>query len=184
MRLLIKTKRGSTVNKALKMLLQELNEELKRIDGLIDRMKCEVNAGPAGAIVTISLIINGNKPRKKMVLGVNEKGVNRESSLQKATQRLNKMLKDVDGELVDVFVKTVVGPLPGRAYTTIIAAINERLLEKVLDSTMRRQRIKRALELFNNDPAAINITGVADVFGVSRTIIYKDLEALGFRRGK
>jgi hypothetical protein len=184
MRLLSMTKGGSTVSRALDRVIEELNKELCRTDGLINKVVCDVHAGPAGASVTVSLIVNGYEPRKKQVLGVNVKGINRETSMKKATEKLNHMLKDINGELVDVFVKTVVAPLPGRVYTTIVAAVNERLLTEAWNSSLRRQRIKRALELFNDNPSAINVAGVAAIFGVSRTIIYKDLEALGFKRGK
>lgn len=178
------TKGATTVSKALDDVLMNLNAELDKTDGLIDKMKCDIHAGPAGASVSVTLVVNGSEPKKKSVLGVNEKGVNREHSMRKATEKMNKLLEDIDGELVDVFVKTVVAPLPGRVYTTIIAAVNEYRLTQVLDSDMRRKRIKAALELFNNNPSALNLAGVAGIFGVSRTIIYKDLEAIGFRRGK
>lgn len=182
MKLLSKTKGGGTVNNALEDVLKELNEELKGVDGLISTINCDLHAGPAGASVSVTLIINGNEPRKKVVVGVNEKGINREHSMKKAAQKFNEIMKIKNGELVDVFVKTVVTPLPGRVYTTIIGAVNEVLLEEVQDSTMRRHRIKKALELLSNDPSAINVASVAEVFGVSRTIIYKDLDALGFNR--
>jgi predicted DNA-binding transcriptional regulator YafY len=38
------------------------------------------------------------------------------------------------------------------------------------------------LELLGDSPATINIARVAEIFGVSRSIIYRDLEALGFDR--
>jgi hypothetical protein len=184
MRLLSKTKGSGTVSGALEEVVRELNRELKEVDGLINKIACDISAGPAGASVTVSLVVNGSEPRKKRVVGVNEKGINREHSMKKATEKLNKLLEGIDGELVDVYVKTIVTPLPGRVYTTIIGAVNEVLLEEVQDSAMRRLRIKKALELLNNNPAAINVASVAEVFGVSRTIIYKDLEALGFKRKK
>lgn len=182
MKLLSKTKGGSTVSNALSEVIKELNQELKEVDGLINKITCDLSAGPAGASVSVSLMVNGSEPRRKRVIGINEKGINREHSMRKATDKLNKLLDGIKGELVDVYVKTIITPLPGRVYTTIIGAVNEVLLEDVQDSSMRRMRIKKALELFNNNPTAINVASVADVFGVSRTIIYKDLEVLGFKR--
>ena len=64
----------------------------------------------------------------------------------------------------------------------MIGAVNEIALEDAQDTIMRRQRIGKVLELLNNNPAAINIASVAEVFGVSRTIIYKDLDTIGFNR--
>lgn len=182
MRLLSRTKGSSTVSNALAEVLKELNDELKEVDGLITKINCDLSAGPAGASVSVSLVINGHEPRRKVVIGVNEKGINKEHSMKKATKKFNEITDLKNGELVDVYVKTVVTPLPGRVYTTMIGAINEVLLEDAQDSIMRRRRIRNALELLDNDPSAINVASVAEVFGVSRTIIYKDLEALGFNR--
>ncbi len=180
--LLSRTKGGGTVNNALGEVLKELNAELRGVDGLITSMNCDLHAGPMGASVSISLVINGNEPRTKRVVGVNEKGINRENSMERAYKRFNETMNLKNGELVDVFVKTMATRLPGRVYTTIIGAVNEVLLEEAQDSRVRRRRIKKALELLNNEPSAINVASVAEVFGVSRTIIYKDLDSLGFNR--
>ncbi len=178
------TKGGTTVSKALSATLESLNDDLGRTDGLIHKMTCDLSAGPAGASVSLTLLVNGSEPRKKLVLGVNERGINREHAMRKATEKMNRLLMDVEGELVDVFVKTVVAPLPGRVYTTLIVAVNGHPMSEARDAEMRRRRIKRALELLGNNPSALNVAGVAEVFGVSRTIIYRDLKSLGFRRGR
>ncbi|HDY73670.1 MAG TPA: HTH domain-containing protein [Euryarchaeota archaeon] len=52
----------------------------------------------------------------------------------------------------------------------------------MVDSEVRRKRIKKGLELLGNDPTVINVARLANTFGVSRTMIYKDLEYLGFKR--
>lgn len=178
------TKGATTVSKALSATLENLNDELSRTDGLIHKMTCDLSAGPAGASVSVTLLVNGSEPRMKRVLGVNERGINREHAMRKATEKMNHLLGDIEGELVDVFVKTVVTPLPGRVYTTLIVAVNEDQLSEARDADMRRQRIRKALELLGNNPSVLNVASVAEIFGVSRTIIYRDLEALGFRRGR
>lgn len=184
MEFISRAKGAATVNRALQETLKDLNAELAKTDGLIEEMRCDIHAGPAGASVSVNLLVNGSEPRKKLVLGVNEKGVNRVHSMRMATEKMNRLINGIDGKIVDVFVKTIGAPLPGRVYTTIIVAVNEHTVAEACDSAMRRQRIKAALELFNNNPSALNVARVADIFGVSRTIIYKDLAALGFRRGK
>lgn len=182
MRFISDTKTSMDVSSALDKLIKEVDEKLKGVDGVITKLECDVSAGPAGASVSASLIVNGNEPRHKELIGVNEKGVTKEHAMKNAAEKLNKILAEKNGELADFFVKTIVTPIPGRVYTTIIAAVNEGILEKAQNIEMRRQRLKKALELLNNNPSAINVTGAAEVFGVSRTIIYKDLEALGFKR--
>ncbi|NOZ76783.1 MAG: HTH domain-containing protein [Euryarchaeota archaeon] len=113
---------------------------------------------------------------------MNAKGASREHAMRKAVQKMNEMIEGRDGYISDIYTKTIVTPLPGRVYTTIIASINEEVLEEAIDANTRRERIRKIVELLNNDPTAINVAKVAEVFGVSRTMIYKDLEALGFKR--
>lgn len=182
MRIIGNTKVGVDVSGALQEALKEMNEELKVVDGSITDTECDVSAGPSGASVSVTTVINGSEPRRKEVIGVNEKGVSREHAMKKAIDRLNGLMKEKSGEIADVYIKTIVTPLPGRVYTTMIVAVNEDLLEVAQDSNVRRQRIKKALELMGNDPSSINVASVAQIFGVSRTMIYKDLEAMGFKR--
>ncbi len=182
MRVISKSKSGPEVGGALQSVILDMNEELKSVDGLITKTECDVSFGPLAVTVTATVVINGNAPRHKELVGVNERGVSREHSMKKATETLNRLLAEMTGEIADIFTKTIVTPLPGRVYTTIIASINEDVLEKPHDANVRRQRIKRILELVDDNPSAINIASVADIFGVSRTMIYKDLEALGYKR--
>jgi hypothetical protein len=181
MRILTKSKSAGDVNSALKKVLEEINQELKKIDGTITKLECDVSVGPSGASVTITTVLNGSRPLRKEVIGVNERGISKGLSIQKSSEKMNLLLAGKKGEIADMFSKTVVS-LPGRAYTTMIAAINEEIVEEVKDANTRRERIKKSLELLNSDPSAINIAKVAEIFGVSRNIIYRDLEVLGFRR--
>jgi len=182
MRIISKTATGNDVGTALDKAIESINEELKKVDGIITSAEYEINLGVSGASVSITLAINGSEPRKKEVIGVNVRGYSRENSVAKAAKLINSFLENKRGEIVSVYTKTIDTPLPGRVYTTMIVAINEEDTEEVMDAEIRRKRIKRALELLNNDPSVINVARVAEVFGVSRTIIYRDLEALGFKR--
>jgi|Deesub1362A_J573_1020465.scaffolds.fasta_scaffold00105_96 hypothetical protein len=182
MKVISKSHSSGDVSKALDDTIHDINEELKKVDGLITKLDCEISAGPSGACVVITAVVNGNQPRHKEIVGVNVRGVSRDHSIKKASDRLNQLLGDRNGEIVDIFSKTIVTPLPGRVYTTMVAAVNEEVMEEVGDANIRRQRLKKTLELLNNDPSAINIAKVAEVFGVSRSMIYRDLEILGFQR--
>lgn len=182
MKIISKSKSGPEVGVALENVVEEINKELMAIDGIISKTECDVSFGPLAVTVTATVVINGTEPRHKELVGVNERGVSREHSMKKATENLNHVLLEKNGEIADLFIKTIVTPLPGRVYTTIIASINEDALEKAHDATIRRQRIKRILQLVDNNPSAINIASVASIFGVSRTMIYKDLESLGYKR--
>ena len=65
----------------------------------------------------------------------------------------------------------------------MITAMNEEVVKPPSkDTKARRRRIKKTIELLGNAPTALNIARVAQIFGVSRSIIYRDLEALGFDR--
>jgi len=176
------TKTGGDVSSALEATIKEINKELKNVDGVISKTESDISAGPSGASVTITTAVNGSEPRRKKILGINEKGASREHSMRKAVQKMNSMIGNKEGYISDIYTKTIVTPLPGRVYTTIVASINEEVLEEAVDANTRRERIRKVVELLNNNPTAINVAKVAEVFGVSRTMIYKDLEALGFRR--
>ncbi len=182
MKIISVSKSEGDVGQALDSIISELNDKLKKIDGLISKTECDISAGPSGAAVTITLVVNGDEPFHKEIIGVNQKGWSREHSMKKAEEALNTIMKEKKGRISDVFVKSIISPLPGRVYTTIVASINEDAIEKVNNAALRRRRIKKSLELFNNDPASINVARVAEVFGVSRTMIYRDLESMGYHR--
>jgi hypothetical protein len=101
--------------------------------------------------------------------------------MKKTEKKINSLLEGKMGRIADSYIKTI-SSLPGRVYTTAILAVNEDVIEDVNDVDVRRNRIKRCLELLGDDPSAINVARVASVFGVSRTMIYKDLESLGYKR--
>jgi hypothetical protein len=178
-----KSKSDNEVGKALSTLLHEINGELGKTGGLISNIECDVTAGPFDATVSISVFIDGDEPREKYVIGVNEKGYSRENSMAKAEKQANSLLEAFDGTIAGAYVTTI-SSLPGRVYTTLIVASNGEDINKnaVIDSEERRRRIKKGLELLGNDSSVINVARLARVFGVSRTMIYKDLEYLGFKR--
>jgi hypothetical protein len=182
MRIISTAASGGTVGRALGKVVSELNSELSRMDGVITKAKTEISAGPSGAYVSISVAVAGAQPRKKRIIGVNERGSSRDEATMKAVRKINSILSKRKGEVVDVYTKTMTTPLPGRAYTTMVVAVNEDLIEKTNDAEHRRRRLKRVMELLENDPSAINISRVAKIFGVSRIVIYKDLEELGYKR--
>jgi len=178
-----KSKSEKDVGTALEKLVAEMNSELRRIDGHITDMECEVSVGPLEASVSASLFIDGDEPREKYLLGVNEKGYSRESSMKKAEKRLNSELMDKQGRIAGSYVKTIV-TLPGRVYTTLIVAVNGDEEDGLApwDAEVRRRRIKRCVELLGGDPNVINVARLAARLGISRTMVYKDLEALGYKR--
>ncbi len=182
MKVISKSKTSRRVSTALYEAVAQMNEELKTVDGIITKLECEISVRRSGAYVALMTIINGNHSCDKEIFGANVRGVNMERSVTKAAEKLNGFLKGREGEIADIYSKTV-ATLPGRFYTTMIAAINSGMGEPAAkDARTRRERIKKTLELLDNTPSAINIVKVAEVFGVSRSIIYRDLEVLGFDR--
>jgi len=182
MKVISKAKASRSVKRALQGALNQVNKELEGTPGMITKLECEISLSAYGAYVSIMTTINGDEPCRKEVLGVNTRGGNRDSSVIKAAGGLNELLGEKSGEIVDIFSRTV-SPLPGRVYTTMIAAVNGVSEDSSTRSTgARRERIKKTLELMGNSPATINIAHVAEIFGVSRSIIYRDLESLGFDR--
>jgi hypothetical protein len=178
-----KSKSEKEVGKALELLIEEINSELEMTDGLISGIDCEITVGPLETSVSASVFIDGDEPRRKFLIGVNEKGYNREHSMKKAEKRANVFLKDGGGAIAGSFVKTI-SILPERVYTTLIIAVNGSSINDVmgLDTKVRRKRIKKGLELLGDDPSVLNIANLAKIFGISRTMIYKDLEIIGYKR--
>jgi hypothetical protein len=172
------------IGSALARSVEEINIELEKVDGRITKAYVETSVYPSGWYVTINVAVSGDAPHKKSIVGINQKGKNLEQSLKRATEKLNSVIAGKGGEVVDVFNKTISTPLSARKYTTIVAAINEDAFMPAKNAALRRERLKKTLELLGGDPKSINVSGVAGAFGVSRGIIYKDLEELGYRRHK
>ena len=182
MKIITKSRSESDINQSLRRVLKDLNKELKSVNGLITKADCDIVAGPFDTAVMVTLIINGDEPRRKEVLGVNEKGISRADSMERAGAKLSELLEKKRGEIADIFTTTIV-TIPGRrAYTTMIAAVNDEEVEEPLNAEMRRNRISNIIKMLNNDPSTLNIAKVAETFNVSRTIIYKDLKVLGYTR--
>ncbi len=183
MKVISKAKASRNVNTGLHEAVTQVNKELKNVNGVITKLECDISVRPSGAYVSVMVTVNGDQPWRKEIFGVNTRGANREHSVKKATKSLNELLKDKGGGIVGVYSKTATS-LPGRVYTTMIAAVNEDETQPTVnDANSRRERIKKTLELLDNTPEAINIAKVAEIFGVSRSMIYRDLEVLGFDRG-
>ncbi len=179
MRIVSAFERGHTVEEALENTTSSINDQLKSVDGLIERISFKVDVGYSGASVSIVLSINGDSPTHKEVIGVNQRGINTSQSLKKATETMNIALEHRKGTIQDFVIENI-EPIPGRAYTTILVAINEDVIEDSHDANTRRKRITKALELLSREPSTLNIAKVAEVFGVSRKMIYHDLETLGY----
>jgi hypothetical protein len=173
--------RGHNVEEALDTAIKHVNEQLRAVDGLIDTIDFQVDVGYSGATVSIVLCLNGDEPLHTEVIGVNQRGINNSQALKKATQVMNNALQHKKGSIRDFVVKNI-EPIPGRAFTTLLVAINEDAIEAPHDAASRRRRLKKALDLMNREPSTLNIAKVAEVFGVSRKMIYHDLDALGFGR--
>ncbi|GBE18181.1 MAG TPA: hypothetical protein ENH13_01835 [Euryarchaeota archaeon] len=173
--------RGHNVEEALDAAVEKINDQLKAVDGLIEKIDFQVDVGYSGATVSVTLSLNGDAPLHSEVLGVNRRGINNSQALKKATQNINERLEQRKGTIQDFAVKNI-EPIPGRAYSTILVAINEDIIEDPQDAVSRRRRIQKALDLLSREPSTLNIAKVAEVFSVSRKMIYHDLEKLGFVR--
>jgi hypothetical protein len=179
-----KSRSEKEVGKALELVVDAVNIELKEVDGLISDIECDVTVGLKETSVSISVFLDGDDPVSKFLIGVNQKGYNRENSMGKAQKKVNNYLKDRGGKIAGEFVKTI-SILPERVYTTLIIAVNENTIKDLgtLGTEGRRKRMKKGLELLGDDPSVLNVARLATLFEVSRTMIYKDLEVLGYKRG-
>ncbi len=177
-------KSGSDVKTALERAGEDINKKLAGMGGSIEKMLVGIEAGVGGAVIEIAISVSGENYVRKKIVFANERGISEEQALRNAEKNINNVLKDLDGDIADFFVKTTSTPIPGRVYSTIIVAINENSqMEIPVDKGSRREILKNAISLLGGDPKTLNISKVAEVFTVSRDIIYKDLEELGYKRG-
>jgi len=181
MKIVSSFERGHNVEEALDNAVKGVNEQLKTSDGFIEKIDFKVDVGYSGATVSVVLSLNGDSPLHTEIVGINQRGINNSQALKKASQLINIALEHRVGNIQDFAVKNI-EPIPGRAYSTIIVAINEDIVEEPSDAKSRRNRLKKALDLLGRDPSTLNIAKVAESFDVSRKMIYHDLESLGVSR--
>lgn len=183
MQLLTSVQHDVNVRKALEKAGTELNRALAETPGRISKLDADVESGLAGATVRIAIAVDEGEFRPKSILWANEGGGSAREALRKARERINFKLSKLHGEIADFYLKFITTPLK-RTYATLIVAVNHLTPPqfKNLPGRERRERLASILHLLGNDPRAINIAGVAKVFGVSRDTIYHDLELLGLKR--
>jgi len=164
---------GKSVASALEKAIKEVNEKLKNCEGCIKKINPEVTLLPVGAYVYITVIVSGEKLCEKKVVGVNVKASSKKKSIEKAF----KLINPIDGEIADFSITTSTSPTLG-IYTTVIVGVNKIKFKKAKNQKERRERIRKILEILGNDLSAINLSGLAAHFNVSRTTIYKDLQEI------
>lgn len=175
---------GGTVKEALDRVGKEINRKLADTPGSISSFESEINVGFAGANVRLIVTVDEREIQNKRFIWVNRGGSNEEEALTKAEEEMNPVMEKIRGEIADFYIEFVSPPLPQRVYVTMIAGVNESVPEETEELTAkeRRARIARIVNLLGNEPDAVNISKTAEIFGVSRDIIYRDLEKMGFER--
>ena len=184
MRVLTSVRRSSSVKGALLGTIDPLNRQLSEIPGCITKMEAEVGVGMAGATARITLIIDETEMTSKILLWANEAGVDENSALINAESKLNKQLHKIHGRIAGFYLKYISPPVPRRTYATIIVAVNEKRQKTIgkMTAAARRERLAAMLKMMGNDSRAMNLSGVAKLFGVSRDVIYEDLRKIGAKR--
>ena len=184
MRVLTSVRRASSVKGALLGTIDPLNQQLSEIPGHIAKMEAEVGVGMAGATARITLIIDETEMMSKILLWANEAGVDENSALINAESKLNKQLHKIHGQIAGFYLKYISPPVPRRTYATIIVAVNEKKQKSIgkMTAAARRERLTAMLNMMGNNSRAMNLSGVAKLFGVSRDVIYEDLRKIGAKR--
>lgn len=164
--------------------MAELNSRLAETPGRIAHMKAKLASGLAGATVRIVVAVDENNLCPKCIIWANEAGGDEAAALRRAGEKINAQLKRLKGEAAGFYIEFIRPPLPRRVYATMIVAVNEEIPEGVgkLTADERRERLAAAIKLLASDPKAINLSKVAELFGVSRDVLYEDLRKLGFER--
>ncbi len=184
MRVLSTTEHAGSVKRALGEAVTELNRRLAETPGRIARMSASVDSGVTGATVRIVVAVDESEAHPKCVIWANEAAGNDGTALRRAEEKLNAQLSKLKGQAAGFYVKFIRPPLPKRVYATVIVAVNEEVQEAVKKPPAgeRRERLAAAIKLLGGDPRAINLSRMARVFGVSRDVVYRDLEKVGAKR--
>lgn len=184
MRVISSVKKGGTVKEALKKTADQINEKLSDIPGSIAGIKSSIDVGISGTKVQLVATVDEKHIRSKKIFWVNEGATSEEKALNQAEERINKKIEKISGEIADFHLKPISPPLPKRIYVTMIVGVNEKVPEEIgsLTTEERRARLSEILSLLGNKANAINISKTAEIFNVSRDVIYRDLEKMDFER--
>ena len=165
---------SSSVEGCLKELRKKA-EVLKRIPGKIDKAKVELSFG-AFMSVKIALKVEPDKNHDKIIIAEYSSG---KDVLERLQEKMQEKIKNA--EIVDFAFGTYTMPLTRRKYAVGIAVANvprERKNLEKLSIEERRAILRKALELFDWNPKALNISEIARLFNVSRDSIYNDIEQI------
>ena len=184
MRILSSVGGGTSVKQALKKAAAELNSKLAETPGRIAHMRAKLASGLAGATVRIVVAVDEANLCPKCIIWANEAGGDESAALRRAGEKINAQLDRLKGEAAGFYIEFIRPPLPKRIYATMIVAVNEEIPDGVgkLTADERRERLAAAIKLLASDPKAVNLSRVAELFGVSRDVLYEDLRKLGFER--
>lgn len=184
MRILSSIGGGTSVRQALRKAAAELNGKLAETPGRIAHMKAKLASGLAGATVRVVVVVDEGGLCPKCIIWANEAGGDEGAALRRAGEKINAQLNRLKGEAAGFYIEFIRPPLPRRVYATMIVAVNEEIPERIgkLTADERRERLAAAIKLLASDPKAVNISRIAELFSVSRDVLYEDLKKLGFER--
>lgn len=184
MKIVTSSEKAPSVEKALGRAIGNANERLSDMSGRISKMEAGVDAGMSGGSVSISVAVDESRTAFKRLIWANESGSDERNALERAEEKVNERMHRHEGEVVSFHQEIISPPVPQRIYATLIVGVNEEIEDQVQDLTPseRRERLSSALQLLGNDSKTVNISRLAEVFGVSRDTIYRDLDRLGVDR--
>lgn len=184
MQILGSTGNGGTIREALQEAAKTTNKKLSNTPGSIAEIETDLNVGVSGGKVQLVVTVEDKKTRPKKIIWANKGGSNEEEAISKAKEKLNPKIEKISGEIADFHLKFVSPPLPQRTYVTIILGVNETIPKKTknLNTEERRARLREIINLLGGEASTINISKISKVFNVTRDVIYRDIEKMGFDR--
>ncbi|RLF78888.1 hypothetical protein DRN32_06095 [Thermococci archaeon] len=126
--------------------------------------------------VKIALKVEPDKNHDKIIIAEYSSG---KDVLERLQEKMQEKIKNA--EIVDFAFGTYTMPLTRRKYAVGIAVVNvprERKNLEKLSIEERRAILRKALELFDWNPKAMNSSEIARLFNVSRDSIYNDIEQI------
>ncbi|AIF69157.1 hypothetical protein PAP_03685 [Palaeococcus pacificus DY20341] len=176
---------SSNVEDCVNMIRKKSIKELASRPGKITKSKISLSFG-AFMNLRLVLTIDNSLMMDKGVIVEYSTGKNKEEAIKNIQNKINSYLKYYY-QIVDFEFGTYTTPVTRRTYAVGVVVYNvPRRNEEshILGLKERREILARALELFNYNPKALNISELARMFKVSRDSIYYDIEQILKEKGK
>lgn len=176
---------SSSIEECVRTIRENAKKELSSKPGKIVKSRISLSFG-AFMNLSLALTVNSTELADKGVIVEYSSGKSKEDALKNVQKKINSQLTPYY-EIVDFEFGTYTMPVTRRHYAIGVTVYNvpaQKSELHLLGVKERRELLAKALELFQYNPRALNISEIARIFKVSRDSIYYDIEQILKERRK